>query len=66
LSGSGSVVSGGVSTQDVGGITGGASGGGSVNLLFGTNPSGVSVSATGGSVRGGADGTARKFALNGN
>jgi hypothetical protein len=66
LSGSGSVVSGGVSTQDLGGITGGASGGGSVNVLFGTNPSGVSVSATGGSVRGGANGTARKFALNGN
>jgi hypothetical protein len=66
LSGSGNVISQGVSTTSIGGITGGASGGGSVNVLFGTNPSGVSVLATGGVSRGGADGTARKFALNGN
>ena len=66
LSGSGSVTSAGVSTTSIGGVTGGASGGGSVNVLFGTNPSGCSVSATGGSTRGGANGTARKFSINTN
>lgn len=66
LSGSGSVQAQGISTTSIGGVTGGASGGGSVNVLFGTNPSGVTVFATGGSTRGGANGTARKFSLNGN
>ncbi len=66
LSGSGSVTSAGVSTQSISGMTGGASGGGSVNVLFGTNPSGCSVNAAGGSTRGGANGTARKFSINTN
>jgi hypothetical protein len=66
LSGSGSVRAQGISTTSIGGLTGGASGGGSVNVLFGTNPSGVSVLATGGDTRGGANGTARKFSLNSN
>ena len=66
LSGSGSVRAEGISTQSLSGITGGASGGGSVNVLFGTNPSGCTVVATGGSTRGGANGTARKFSLNSN
>ena len=70
LSGSGSVVSNGVAvTRFSGTVPGGATGAGSVNVLFGTNPSGVSVLATGGSGQSGGNGgggTARKFALNGN
>jgi hypothetical protein len=70
LSGSGSVVANGVAvTRFSGTVPGGASGAGSVNVLFGTNPSGVSVTASGGdglSGGTGGGGTARKFALNGN
>lgn len=66
LSGSGNVVANGISTTSLGGITGGASGGGSVTVLFGSNPTGVTTTATGGSARGGANGTARKLALGAN
>jgi hypothetical protein len=38
-----------------------------VTVLFGTNPlSAVSVSATGGTVRGGGNGTAQKLAIGAN
>lgn len=66
LSGSGSVQANGVNTTSIGGLTGGASGGGSVTILFGSNPTGVTVTANGGNTRGGANGTARKLALGAN
>jgi hypothetical protein len=67
LSGSGSVRANGVDTISQSGLTGGASGGGSVTVLYGTNPlSAVSVFATGGTVRGGANGTAQKLAIGAN
>jgi hypothetical protein len=70
LSGSGSVVANGVAvTRFSGTVPGGATGAGSVNVLFGTNPSGVTVTASGGAGQSGGNGgggTARKFALNGN
>ena len=64
LSGTGQIRSSGQSTQSIGGITGGAGGGGSVTVMFGSNPSGqVTVVASGGSTRGGGAGTGRKLTI---
>ena len=69
--GSGSCVANGVDARraDSGRIPGGASGAGSVTVLYGTNPSGVTVTATGGSGQSGGNGgngTARKLAIGSN
>jgi hypothetical protein len=71
FSGTGSVVSNGVQSSrlDSGRVPGGASGGGSVTVLYGTNPSGGTVTATGGSGNSGGNGgagTARKLAIGSN
>lgn len=67
LSGSGSIVSNGSASVTLSGTGGGGSGGGSVNVLYGTNPSGVTVTANGGaSGGGGGAGTARKLAIGAN
>jgi len=70
-SGTGSCVANGVIAKrlDSGRIPGGASGAGSVNVLYGTNPSGVTVTAAGGGGQSGGDGgngTARKLAIGAN
>ncbi len=70
LSGTGTIVSNGVDvTRFSGTVPGGGSGAGSVNVLFGTNPSGASVTANGGSGLSGGNGgtgTARKLAIGAN
>jgi hypothetical protein len=72
LSGSGTIVSNGTDARraDSGRIPGGASGGGSVNVFFGTNPSNVvTVTANGGQGNtggNGGNGTARKLAIGSN
>lgn len=71
LSGSGTIVSNGTAvTRFSGTVPGGGSGAGSVNVLFGTNPSSaVTVTATGGdglSGGVGGNGTARKLAIGSN
>ncbi len=69
--GSGSCIANGVIAKrlDSGRVPGGASGGGSVTVLYGTNPSGVTVTANGGggqSGGNGGNGTARKLAIGSN
>lgn len=71
FSGTGSCVANGVisSRLNTGRVPGGASGAGSVTVLFGTNPSGGTVTATGGSGQSagnGGNGTARKLAIGSN
>ncbi len=71
LTGTGSIVANGVNSNRIGGgAPGGASGGGSVNVLFGTNPSGPSTLAANGgsglSGGNGGNGTARKLAIGAN
>jgi hypothetical protein len=71
FSGTGSCVSNGINAirLDSGRVPGGASGGGSVTVLFGTNPSGGTVTANGGSGNSGGNGgagTARKLAIGAN
>ena len=67
LSGSGSIVANGISGGSAGGVSGGGSGGGSVNVLYGTNPaSAVTVTANGGGIGVGGNGTARKLAIGSN
>lgn len=71
FSGTGSCVANGVDAirLDSGRIPGGASGGGSVTVLFGTNPSGGTVTANGGGGQSGGNGgagTARKLAIGSN
>jgi len=63
LTGTGSIVANGANATSFG-VTGTGSGGGSVTVLYGTNPSGVSVLATGGG--GCGAGTARKLAIGAN
>ncbi len=70
LTGSGSIIANGVNgARPPGSTGGGASGGGSVNVLFGSNPSGVTVTANGGAGQAsgnGGNGTARKLAIGSN
>lgn len=71
FSGTGSCISNGVDAfrPNSGYIPGGASGGGSVTVLYGTNPSGGTVTASGGSGNSGGNGgagTARKLAIGAN
>lgn len=71
FSGTGSITSLGTDARraDSGRGPGGASGGGSVTVLYGTNPSGGTVTATGGSGQTGGNGgagTARKLAIGSN
>lgn len=71
LTGTGGIVANGVDSNRIGGgAPGGASGGGSVNVLFGTNPSGpTTLTANGGgglSGGNGGNGTARKLAIGAN
>jgi hypothetical protein len=57
----------GVQGGDGSGVIGGGSGAGSVNVLYGTNPSGISVNATNANFTGrGGNGTARKLAIGAN
>jgi hypothetical protein len=71
LTGTGSVISNGTSSTRIGGgAPGGASGGGSITILYGTNPSGPSIlTATGGNGQTGGNGgagTVRKLAIEAN
>jgi hypothetical protein len=70
LSGSGTIAANGVNgIRPSGSVAGGASGGGSVTVLFGTDSSSITPTATGGSGQfsgNGGDGTARKLAIGAN
>lgn len=70
LTGTGTIsVNGTDSTRFSGTVPGGASGAGSVTVLYGTNPSGATVTATGGSGNSGGNGgagTSRKLAIGSN
>jgi hypothetical protein len=70
FSGTGSITAGGVGGIRPGGaVAGGASGGGSVTVLYGTDTSSITPTATGGSGNfsgNGGNGTARKLAIGAN
>jgi hypothetical protein len=70
LSGTGTIVANGVDgVRPSGSIAGGASGGGSVTVLYGTDSSSITPTATGGAGQfsgNGGNGTARKLAIGAN